>query len=220
MESVEVSAKNVEEAVELALKKLGANRDEVEVVVLKKGRPGFLGFGAEEARVRVTRHRLEEAERASVILATEILEKLLNLMKVPASIQVKEPSSSGEITGRAPIALDISGEDLGILIGRRGNTLSSLQYVLYLMVSHQVKARVLLSMDVEGYRERRYEALKNLALRMAERVRDTGQPVTLEPMPPSERRIIHLALQEHPEVITQSMGEGESRKVTIRRGSD
>lgn len=216
MESMEVSAKNVEEAIELALKKLGANRDEVEVVVLKKGRPGFLGFGAEEARVKVIRHRLEEAECASVILAKEMLEKLLNLMNVPASVRVKEPSSSGEIGERASIALDISGEDLGILIGRRGNTLSSLQYLLYLMVSHQVKARVLLSIDVEGYRERRYETLKNLALRMAERVRDTGQPATLEPMPPSERRIIHLALQDHPGVITQSIGEGETRKVTIR----
>ncbi|MFQ5925419.1 MAG: RNA-binding cell elongation regulator Jag/EloR [Dehalococcoidia bacterium] len=220
MESVEVSAKNVEEAVELALKKLGANRDEVEVVVLEKGRPGFLGFGAEEARVRVIRHRLEEAERASATLAKEMLEKLLNLMKVSASVCVKEPSSSGEIGGRAPIALDITGEDPGILIGRRGNTLSSLQYLLYLMVSHQMKARVLLSVDVESYRDRREEALKNLALRMAERVRASGHSVTLEPMSPSERRIIHLALQDHPEVITQSIGEGESRKVTIQKGSD
>lgn len=197
---------------ELALKKLGASREEVEVVVVKKGRPGFLGFGAEEATVRVIRYTSEEVRRASVILAKEMLEKLLDLMKVPASISVKEPSLLG---GRALIALDITGEDLGILIGRRGNTLSSLQYLVYLMVSQQMKARVPVTIDVEGYRERRQEALRNLALRMADRVRTTGQSITLEPMPASERRIIHLALQDYSGVMTQSIGEGEGRKVSI-----
>jgi len=183
-------------------------------VVLKKGKPGFLGFGAEEARVRVTKLPSPEAERTSVILAKEMLQRLLDLMKVSASVAVKE-SPSASMIGRAPIAFDIRGEDLGILIGRRGQTLSSLQYVVYLMMSHQMKARVHLSIDVEGYRERRQEALRNLALRMAERVKSSGQSITLEPMPASERRIIHLALQDYPGVTTQSSGEGEARKVTI-----
>jgi len=190
----------------------------VEVEVLKKGKPGFLGIGAEEARVRVTELPSEEVDRSSVILAKEMLQRLLDLMKVSASVDLKESSSSSAaMNGRASIALDISGEDLGILIGRRGQTLSSLQYLVYLMVSHQMKARVHLSIDVEGYRERRREALSNLALHMAERVKATGNSVTLEPMPASERRIIHLALQDYTGVTTQSVGEGESRKVTILR---
>jgi len=216
MESLEVSAKTVEDAVELALKELGVPREQVEVEVLKKGKPGFLGLGSEEATVRVTKLPSEEADRSAVILAKEILQRLLDLMEISASVELKGSSSSAE-TGRVPIALDISGEDLGILIGRRGQTLSSLQYLVYLMVSHQRKARVYLSIDVEGYRERRREALRNLALRMAERVKATGTPVTLEPMPAGERRIIHMALQDYSGVTTESIGEGESRKVTILR---
>lgn len=211
MESLETSAKTVEEAVALALEKLGASRDEVEVVVLKEGKPGFLGLGGEEATVRVLRRQSEEERQAAVILAKEVLERLLSLMKVSASIEEKEPSEEG----RALILLEITGDDLGILIGRRGQTLSSLQYLLYLMVGHQLKAHVPVTIDVAGYRERRQEALRNLAWRMAERVMATGQPVPLEPMPASERRIIHLALQDYPGVITQSIGEGEDRKVTI-----
>lgn len=211
MESLETSAKTVEEAVALALEKLGASRDQVEVVVLKEGKPGFLGLGGEEATVRVLRRQSEEERQAAVILAKEVLERLLSLMKVSASIEEKEPPEEG----RALIFLEITGDDLGILIGRRGQTLSSLQYLLYLMVGHQLKAHVPITIDVGGYRERRQEALKNLAWRMAERVMATGQPVPLEPMPASERRIIHLALQDYPGVITQSIGEGEDRKVTI-----
>lgn len=211
MESLETSAKTVEEAVALALEKLGASRDQVEVVVLKEGKPGFLGLGGEEATVRVLRRQSEEERQAAVILAKEVLERLLSLMKVSASIEEKEPPEEG----RALIFLEITGDDLGILIGRRGQTLSSLQYLLYLMVGHQLKAHVPVTIDVAGYRERRQEALKNLAWRIAERVMATGQSVPLEPMPASERRIIHLALQDYPGVITQSIGEGEDRKVTI-----
>lgn len=186
----------------------------MEVEVLKKGRPGFLGLGAEEATVRVTK-RSAEAEPASVILAEEILEKLLALMKIRASVGLKQPSPQEGAGGLAPIALEITGEDLGILIGRRGQTLSSLQYLVYLMVSQQMKARVSVTIDVEGYRERREAALRNLAQRMAEGVKASRQSVTLEPMPPRERRLIHLALQDYPDVVTQSIGEGEDRKVTI-----
>lgn len=213
MESLEISAKTVEEAVALAIEKLGASRDEVEVVVLKDGKPGFLGFGGEEATVRVFRRHTEEVRQAAVILAKEVLEKLLSLMNVSASIEEKELSEEG----RALISLEINGDDLGILIGRRGQTLTSLQYIVYLMVGHQLKAHVPIAIDVAGYRERRQEALKNLAWRMAERVVATGQPVPLEPMPASERRTIHLSLRDYPGVITQSIGDGEERKVTIRK---
>jgi spoIIIJ-associated protein len=213
MESLEISAKTVEEAVALAIEKLGASRDEVEVVVLKDGKTGFLGFGGEEATVRVFRRHTEEVRQAAVILAKEVLEKLLSIMNVSASIEEKELSEEG----RALISLEINGDDLGILIGRRGQTLTSLQYIVYLMVGHQLKAHVPIAIDVAGYRERRQEALKNLAWRMAERVVATGQPVPLEPMPASERRTIHLSLRDYPGVITQSIGDGEERKVTIRK---
>jgi spoIIIJ-associated protein len=213
MESLEISAKTVEEAVALAIEKLGVSRDEVEVVVLNDGKSGFLGFGGEEATVRVFRRHTEEVRQAAIILAKEVLEKLLSLMNVSASIEEKELSEEG----RALISLEINGDDLGILIGRRGQTLTSLQYIVYLMVGHQLKAHVPIAIDVEGYRERRKEALKNLAWRMAERVVATGQPVPLEPMPASERRTIHLSLRDYPGVITQSIGDGDERKVTIRK---
>jgi len=119
------------------------------------------------------------------------------------------------VEGHSSVTLNVTGENLGILIGRRGQTLSSLQYLVYLMLSHRMKVRVPLVVDVEDYRERRVEALRRLALHMAEQVSSTGQTVTLEPMPPSERRIIHLALQEYHGVTTESIGLGEGRKVTI-----
>jgi spoIIIJ-associated protein len=111
--------------------------------------------------------------------------------------------------------LDVTGDDLGILIGRRGQTLAALQHVVRLIVAHQVKARVPIVIDVGGYKQRRYGSLQTLALRMAEQVKETKKPFALEPMPAYERRIIHLALADNPDVITESIGVGEVRKVVI-----
>lgn len=149
-------------------------------------------------------------------MARETLQTMLGHMGISAAIEVREPPQTGE--GAPAVSLDITGDDLGILIGRRGETLASLQYVLNLVVSRQLKAHAGISVDVEGYKERRAEALKSLALRMAERVRETGRSVTLEPMPANERRLVHLALKDEPGVSTFSMGEGESRKVSINPG--
>lgn len=185
----------------------------MEVVVLKKGKTGFLGLGGEESTVRVTLRPPEATEQEdAVALAKEMLEKLLSLMNLSASVTVQQAPE-----GEGPAVLDINGDDLGILIGRRGQTLLSLQHLVYLMVSHRSKSRVPVVIDVEGYRQRRHEALTKLALRMAESVQASGQPVDLEPMPANERRIIHLALQGHEAVTTESVGEGESRKVTIKK---
>ena len=214
MESLEISARTEEEAIEIALEKIGAAREEVEVVVVKKGKARFLGLGGEETTVRVTRRQSEATVQEAVTLAKEILEKLLSLMKVSAAVHEKETSSP---EGETRIALDITGDDLGILIGRRGQTLFSLQHLVYLIVSHQLQARVPIIIDVEGYRERRQEALTMLAVRIAESVAASGQSVDLEPMPPNERRVIHLALQDHSTVTTESVGEGEARKVTIKK---
>jgi spoIIIJ-associated protein len=211
MDSLEKSAKTVDEAIELALEELGASREEVEIVVLKEGRSGFLGIGAGGATVRVFRRQADETVREAVSVAKEILEQMLSLMDIEAVVEEKEPSDSGH----AQFNLELKGEDLGVLIGRRGQTLASLQYLLYLMAGHRLKVHVPLSIDVEGYLERRNESLQGLALRMAERVITTGQIAVMEPMPPRERRIIHLTLKDFKGVVTQSIGEGEYRKVTI-----
>lgn len=184
------------------------------MVVVKKGKARFLGLGSEETTIRVTRRQSEATVQEAVTLAKDALERLLSLMKVSAAVHEKETSSP---EGETRIALDITGDDLGILIGRRGQTLFSLQYLIYLIVGHQMQDRVPIIIDVEGYRERRQEALTRLAIGIAESVAASGQSVDLEPMPANERRIIHLALQDHSVVTTESVGEGEARKVTIKK---
>ena len=214
MEELEVSAKTVDEAIALALDKLQVDRSEVEIEVLSKGKPGIFGFGVEQARI-VVKPRLQPPSENVAALANEVLERLLTLMKVPAIIQLSKPSGGKAGEAPVPITLDISGDDLGILIGHRGETLSSLQYLLNLIVSRRLKVNAGVTIDVERYRERRHEALQDLALRIANQVKSTGRSISLEPMPPSERRIIHLALRDDPDVATQSVGQGESRKVAI-----
>jgi spoIIIJ-associated protein len=209
-ESIEVSAKTVEEAIERALKQLSLTREEVEITVINKGRSGILGLGAEEAHIRVVPLVDKGGEPASA--AKEVVDKLLTLIRVPAQVQ---PMSPPEGVGPDVIALNLSGPDLGILIGRRGQTLAALQYIANLILDHRLQTRQRLFLDVEGYRQRHYAALRTLALRMAEQVKATGQSAMLEPMPASERRIVHLALAEIPDVSTHSLGEGEARKVII-----
>ncbi len=176
-----------------------------------------MGLGAEEARIRVEPVvPIPENESAIADAAKGILEALLSLMGVAASVVPgAKPFVKGEGEATAPIAFDIKGDDLGILIGRRGQTLSCLQYIVRLIVGHQTEAWVPIIIDVEEYKQRRYEALQALAWRIAEQVKAEQAPFTLEPMSAYERRIIHLALAEHPDVTTQSIGEGEARKVVI-----
>jgi len=228
VESVDASGKTVEEAIEKGLAELGMERTQVEVEVVKEGRSGILGIGGEEARV-IVRPKGEataaeavdgvgavESVEGEVELAVEVLEKLLSLMEVDASVRVREPETPGDGASIVKVVLDISGDDLGILIGRRGDTLASLQYLVNLIVGRKLKAKAAFGVDVAGYRRRREESLKSLALHMAERVRTTKQLMTLEPMPPNERRIVHLTLAQDATVITESIGEGENRKVVIR----
>jgi spoIIIJ-associated protein len=214
MESLEVSGKTVEEAIDLALEQLGLSIDEVEVTVIKKGKPGFLGLGAEEATVKVTPLQSGQEEDQVALLARKTVEELLRLMKLEAKVEPTSPLQASSPETKS-IALEIKGQDLGILIGRRGETLAALQYIVRLMVARQQKARVPVAIDVEGYKQRRYHVLRDLALRLAQKVKATGRSTTLEPMPADERRVIHLALSVNPDVTTQSIGEGEVRKVAI-----
>jgi spoIIIJ-associated protein len=211
MKSLEASGRTVEEAIQKALETLNLSLEEVEVTVVKEGKHGILGLGSEEAVVKVE-PRAGAPENMDD-KAKEILETILAQLGVTASVacETKPPVEGGE----GVITLDVSGDDLGILIGRRGQTLSALQYVVRLILAHQTQARVPIVIDVEGYKQRRYEALRALAQRMAEQVKTKGRPFTLEPMLAYERRIIHLALANDPDVTTESVGEGESRKVVI-----
>ena len=137
------------------------------------------------------------------------VDNLLRSMKVSATATPRLQQEGEEDT----IELDIEGEDSGLLIGRRGETLRALQFTVNLLVGQSTRGRVIL--DVEGYRERRYSSLRTLASRVAERVASTGRPITLEPMAPNERRVIHMTLAENPRVATESTGMGESRKITV-----
>ena len=175
-------------------------------------------MGAEEAVVRV-QTLVPAAEKESNIAETAkgVLEKLLALMGVAGSVVPQaQPIVESEEETTAFIAFDVNGDDLGILIGRRGETLSYLQYIVGLIVGNQTKTWVPVIVDVAGYKRRRYQALQVLARHMAEQVQAKGEPFTLEPMSAYERRIIHLTLADHPDVTTQSTGWGEARRVVIQ----
>ncbi|MBC8265029.1 MAG: protein jag [Anaerolineales bacterium] len=221
--NIEVSAPTVEEAIDKGLAKLGKAEDEVKIEVLGPGSRGVLGIGAKEALVRLSFVESEEEEeedppppeQSVAQIARETLHELLIKMKVKASVTIRPEEEIPQDEDAPPFILDVVGDDLGDLIGRRGQTLQALQYITGLIVSREVQGWVNLVVDVERYKARREKALRQLAQRMAERVAFGRQPVALEPMPPNERRIIHLALRDHPIVITQSVGKGEQRKVTI-----
>jgi len=175
----------------------------------------LLGLGAEEALVRVT-PLVSAAEEEKVVaeIAKGLLEKLLTLLGVDGSVELENQPVVGQDMP-VSVVLNIKGDDLGILIGRRGQTLAALQYMVRIMLGHQMKSWSPIIIDIEGYKRRRYQALQTFARNMAEHVKARGASFTLEPMPPYERRIIHMALADHPDVVTQSIGLGEARRVVI-----
>lgn len=159
---------------------------------------------------------MTEEENYIVEIAKGVLETLLSGMGITASVvSHTQPSTSDEEGDTVPVTFDIRGDDLGILIGRRGQTLSSLQYMVRIITTHQTKSPAPITIDVEGYKQRRYQSLQALAWRIAEQVKVKKVPFGLEPMSAYERRIIHLALADHPDVTTESTGEGLVRKVVI-----
>jgi spoIIIJ-associated protein len=226
MKSIEIRARTVAEAVELALAQLGKDRDEVAIAVLESGESG------DEAMVRVTvvddddddietpvAALSAEASDDVGVIARKILEDLLERMDIHAyitAVLTRVPGQKGDI--EETVTLHIEGADeeaMGLLIGRRGDTLRSLQFLLNLLVSRRVQKWPQVVVDVGNYRQRRQESLEGLARRMAERVRQTGRPIMLEPMAAYERRIVHLALREDKSIYTESSGDGENRKIVI-----
>lgn len=220
--SLESTGKSVEDAIEKGLARLGLPRDAVEIQVLREGSRGLLGLGGEEAVVRLTplgapEEESPESEADELTsdlggIGQDALETLLNGMGLRAQVQVLKDMTAED--DRA-FVLNIVGDDLGILIGRRGETLRDLEYLTRLLVAQKSGKPARLVVDVEGYRTRRERVLNELAKRMAERVQSNRQPITLEAMPPNERRIVHIALRDHPSVTTQSIGEGDHRRVMI-----
>jgi spoIIIJ-associated protein len=163
----------------------------------------------------VVEARIEPGEGTPEAVGQEVLGDLLRLMGVRVAVETYVGEDLADEGQPAPIVLNITGDDLGILIGRRGETLRALQYLVRLMVSHRVKHWTNLVVDVESYLARRRHALESLAHRVADQAVRSGRTQSLEPMPPYERRLVHIALRKHPRVTTQSVGEGERRKVTI-----
>jgi len=201
---LEATGKTVEEAVESALRQLGGlTRDKVDIEVIEEGSRGLFGLlGTKSAVVRVT-VKEDKAEKAE-----KFLEELMSKMDVQGQVKVVEKNDK-------QVTLEIEGEDLGNLIGRRGQTLDSLQYLVNLAINKGGEERIRVIVDVSGYRQRREQTLCSLALRLADRVVQRGESVTLEPMNAHERRVIHLALQDNPNVYTQSKGEDPERKIVI-----
>jgi spoIIIJ-associated protein len=212
MDKIEISAKTLEEALEVALRELDAEREEVAVEVISQGRTGLFGIGSEQAKVRVV--RLSASDELSS-QALEIVNGLLSGMGVEALSTIR--SAGDEEIGPT---IDIQGEDSGLLIGKRGETLQALQFLVNLTLNNKIGSHRVVIVDVEKYKERRSRSLEVLANRVAERVAASGRPVTLEPMPASERRVIHMALSEHATVTTESTGDRQDRKVTIMPRKD
>ncbi len=233
--SLEVIAPTVEEAVEKGAAELGIPEDQLQVEVLDEGSKGFLGISPRQARVRLTvgmeeelvpapTREQQEIEREpvdeqdedpeAVRAAHETVVELVQRMGLDAKVSAKWGEKDPEARIQ-PLLVDVRGDDLGILIGRRGETLTALQYISRLIVAKELERPVAIVIDIEGYRARREQQLRRLARKMAAQAAELERTMELEPMPANERRVIHVALRDDPAVTTESIGEGASRKVTI-----
>jgi len=200
---VEKEAKTVEEAIELALEELQTDRDSVYVEVLEEATKAVLGlFGGKDARVRVTR------VISSMETVTEFLNKIIDTAKVDATLEMAENEEGIEVR--------IVGDDVGTLIGRHGETLYAIQYLSNLILNQHKKEYTRVSLDIENYKKDRQAKLEHMAKRAADRVMKYKRPVSMDPMPAFERRIVHSALQEYPQLETSSTGEEPRRYVIVK----
>lgn len=203
MKIVEKSGKTIDEAVNEALKELNVSKEEVEIEVVNEGKRGILGLGSEDAVVRV---KLEETPLSR---AQEYMEDILDKLGIEAEIKgsFEDETVNIEVVGES--------DSVGRIIGRRGDTLDALQYLTSLVVNKYEVDYIRVTLDTENYRVKREETLKKLAKRMASIVMKTRKSITLEPMNPNERRIIHSALQEYRNVTTYSTGQEPNRCIVI-----
>ena len=203
MEFVEFSAKTVDDAITEALIKFGTTSDQIDYEVIEKGSSGFLGFNSKPAVIKARKKFTVED------YAVEFLEKVFHAMDMQVEIIVNHNEESHVLE------VELKGDDMGILIGKRGQTLDSLQYLANLAVNKQSDNYVKVKLDTEDYRKRRRDTLENLARNIAYKVKRTKRPVSLEPMNPFERRVIHSALQNDKYVATHSEGDEPYRHVVV-----
>ncbi|MBP2651236.1 MAG: hypothetical protein H6Q74_2061 [Firmicutes bacterium] len=219
MKVLEVSGKTVEDALAAALAELVVSRDDVEYEVLEEPTKGLFGFlGGKPAKLRVAVREKEpviavESEKDNIVhcdavtVANNFLSSVFSAMKLKVNVE--------QMTTSEYIAFNLHGENLGVLIGKHGQTLDALQYLTNLAAHRDSEERVKIVIDVEDYRKRREETLIRLARRLADKVKSSGEKVVLEPMTPQERKIIHMALQNEYKITTYSEGEEPYRKVVI-----
>lgn len=203
MEFIEVSAKTVNDAITEACQKLTVTSDKLEYEVIEEGSSGFLGIGSKPAVIKA---RIKSSVEDS---AKDFLKDIFAAMDMTVVVDVKYDENDNSMN------VDLSGDDMGVLIGKRGQTLDSLQYLVSLVVNKNTENYIRVKVDTENYRQRRKETLENLAKNISYKVKRTKRPVSLEPMNPYERRIIHAALQNDRYVVTRSEGEEPFRHVVI-----
>jgi spoIIIJ-associated protein len=218
MKPVEIEGKTVEEAIRKACEMLQASREDLAIEILENGSSGFLGIGARKAQIRVAkRESLPSLEKESPVssspgsgLAQEaqrILQGLLERLEIVARIEIQEDGER--------ICLNIQGDGSGLLIGRKGQTLDAMEYLLNKMIPKNLEGRKRIVVDTENYRARREESLMKLAQRLGDKARQLGRPVTVSPMNAHDRRLVHLALQNDRSLRTRSTGTGLYRKIII-----
>jgi spoIIIJ-associated protein len=205
MEFQEFSGVNVDEAVITAAFKLGTTREKIEYEVVDEGSKGFLGIGSRQAKIKA---KIKEEPKKSVeVIAKEFLDSVFAAMNLEVDVKIQMHEDMMDV--------DFSGNEMGILIGKRGQTLDSLQYLLSLVVNKNCEDYIKVKVDTENYRQRRRETLESLAKNIAFKVKRTKRSISLEPMNPFERRVIHSALQNDKYVITKSEGEEPYRHVVV-----
>jgi spoIIIJ-associated protein len=217
----EAEGATIDEAIANALAALGIGREAAEVEIVQDAKRSVLGFGGQPARVRVSvRSVLGESapvatgDSSATEDAAEVLRKVLSFMDIPAQVDAAAGEEPGEIR------LAISSEAGGLLIGRHGQTLDALEYIVNRIAGRNDEHARRVIVDAEGYRERRRHELAEMATRIAARVRQTSRAHTMNPLSPRERRIVHLTLADDPSVSTGSVGEGELRRVVVSPAHD
>jgi len=205
--TIEKTAKTKEEAIELALSELGITEDEAIIEVIEEGKSGFLGLGGKDAVVKVSSKEADASGKAKYFLN--------KIFEITGEDVTVEAEKEGDL-----LSINLSGPDMGIVIGKRGETLDALQHLTSLVVNRGGGDFTKVSIDAENYREKRNDALSSLAHKLAAKVVRTRRSTTLEPMNAYERRIIHSALQDHDKVTTYSVGQGVNRKVVIALKQD
>ena len=206
MEFIEITAKTVNDAITEACQKLSIPSAKLVYEVLEEGSTGFLGIGAKAAKIKA---RIKEEEKTVDMVAKYFLAEVFKAMNLPVVVNIKYDDIERILD------IDLSGEDMGVLIGKRGQTLDSIQYLTSLVVNKGKEDYIRVKLDTENYRQRRKATLENLAKNIAFKVKRTKRPVSLEPMNPYERRIIHSALQNDRYVTTHSEGDEPFRRVVV-----